>query len=75
VAGARGALRLSIASFDTEHEQMAADLAVTRKTMATFRRTATLADVQVAAAAMEQLQATTVTHLGDEEWSEWSARS
>jgi hypothetical protein len=52
VAGARGALRLSIASFDTEHEQMAADLAVTRKTMATFRRTATRADVQVAAAAM-----------------------
>ena len=46
---------------------MAADLAATREAMATLRRTATRADADVAAAAMEQLQTTTVTHLDHEE--------
>ncbi len=57
----------TIASFDAEHEKMAADLAATREAMATLRRTATRADADVAAAAMEQLQTTTVTHLDHEE--------
>ena len=56
-----------IASFDTEHEQMAADLGATREAMSAFGRTATRADAQVAAAAMERLQATTVAHLDHEE--------
>lgn len=57
----------TIASFDAEHEQMAADLAAVREAMATLRRTATRADADVAAAAMERLQTTTVTHLDHEE--------
>ena len=57
----------TIASFDAEHEKMAADLATTREAMATLRRTATRADADVAAAALAQLQTTTVTHLDHEE--------
>jgi hemerythrin-like domain-containing protein len=57
----------TIASFDAEHEQMAADLAATREAMQTLLRTATRADADVAAAAMERLQATTVAHLDHEE--------
>ncbi len=57
----------TITSFDAEHERMAADLATAREAMATLRRTGTRADADVAAAAMEQLQATTVTHLDHEE--------
>ena len=57
----------TIATFDAEHEKMAADLAATREAMSTLRRTATRADADVAAAAMEQLQTTTVTHLDHEE--------
>jgi hemerythrin-like domain-containing protein len=57
----------TIASFDAEHEQMAADLAATGEAMATLRRTASRADADVAAAAMQTLQTTTVTHLDHEE--------
>jgi hypothetical protein len=57
----------TIDSFDAEHEAMAADLASTRGAMATLSRTATRADADAAAAAMEKLQATTVTHLDHEE--------
>jgi hypothetical protein len=57
----------TIDSFDAEHEAMAADLASTRGAMATLNRTATRADADAAAAAMEKLQATTVTHLDHEE--------
>ena len=62
-----GVAEPTIASFDAEHERMATDLAATRDAMATLRRTATRADADVAAAAMEQLRATTVTHLDHEE--------
>jgi hemerythrin-like domain-containing protein len=57
----------TIASFDAEHERMAAHLAAAREAMATLRRTATRADADVAATAMDQLQTTTVTHLDHEE--------
>jgi hemerythrin-like domain-containing protein len=57
----------TIATFDAEHEQMATDLASTREAMSTFRRTATRADAELAAAAMRRLQATTVSHLDHEE--------
>jgi hemerythrin-like domain-containing protein len=57
----------TIESFDTEHEAMAADLATTRAAMTTFSRTATRADADAAAASMERLQTTTVTHLDHEE--------
>jgi hypothetical protein len=57
----------TIDSFDAEHEAMAADLATTRGTMATLSRTASRADADAAAAAMEKLQTTTVTHLDHEE--------
>jgi hemerythrin-like domain-containing protein len=56
----------TIDSFDTEHEAMAADLATTRGAMAALSRTASRADAD-AAAAMEKLQTTTVTHLDHEE--------
>jgi hemerythrin-like domain-containing protein len=57
----------TIDSFDSEHEAMAADLASTRAVMAQLSRTASRADADVAAAAMEKLQTTTVTHLDHEE--------
>ena len=57
----------TIDRFDAEHEAMAADLASTRTAMATLSRTPTRADADVAAAAMEKLQTTTVTHLDHEE--------
>jgi hemerythrin-like domain-containing protein len=57
----------TIDSFDAEHEKMAADLATTREAMATLRRTAARPDADVAAAAMERLQTTTVSHLDHEE--------
>src|SRR3954465_7406702 len=56
-----------IASFDAEHEQMAADLATTRARMSTLRRTASRADADLAAVAMKRLQTTTETHLDHEE--------
>jgi hemerythrin-like domain-containing protein len=57
----------TIDSFDAEHAQMAADLGATGEAMATLRRTATRADADVAAAAMQTLQTTTVRHLDHEE--------
>jgi hemerythrin-like domain-containing protein len=57
----------TIDSFDAEHEAMAADLATTRAAMAKLGSTATRADADPAAAAMERLQTTTVTHLDHEE--------
>jgi len=56
-----------IDSFDAEHEAMAADLASARTAMATLSRTATRVDADAAAAAMEKLHVTTVTHLDHEE--------
>jgi hemerythrin-like domain-containing protein len=63
----------TIAAFDAEHEKMAADLAATRETMTTLRRTSSRADADVAAAAMARLQTTTVTHLDHEEQETESA--
>jgi Hemerythrin HHE cation binding domain len=57
----------TIDAFDSEHDAMAADLAATRESMATLRRTATRADADAAAAAMAKLQATTLGHLDHEE--------
>jgi hemerythrin-like domain-containing protein len=57
----------TIDAFDTEHEAMAADLARARSAMSTLRGTASRADADAAAAVMEQLQTTTVTHLDHEE--------
>jgi len=57
----------TIASFDAEHERMAADLATAGEAMATLRRTASRGDADVAATAMAQLQTTTETHLEHEE--------
>jgi hemerythrin-like domain-containing protein len=56
-----------IAAFDTEHERLAADLAGASKTMEQLRRSASRADADVAATAMEQLQTTAVSHLDHEE--------
>jgi hypothetical protein len=62
-----GVPETTIASFDAEHEQMAADLAATRGTMAALERTASRADADAAALALRNLQATTVSHLEHEE--------
>ena len=62
-----GIAEATIASFDIEHEQMAADLEATRDTMASLERTATRADADAAAVAMRSLQTTTVSHLDHEE--------
>src|SRR5215218_8299138 len=62
-----GITRPTIDAFDAEHERMAADLATAREAMETLRRTASRADAEVAAAAMERLQTTTETHLDHEE--------
>jgi hypothetical protein len=63
----------TIASFDTEHEQMAADLAAARGAMASLARTATRADADAAADLMGRLQTTTVAHLDHEELETESA--
>jgi hypothetical protein len=57
----------TIDSFDAEHEAMAADLASAGSAMETLSRTASRVDADAAAAAMEKLQTTTVTHLDHEE--------
>jgi hemerythrin-like domain-containing protein len=62
-----GIAKPTIASFDAEHDQMAADLASAGDAMSTLQRTATRADADAAAVAMERLQTTTVTHLDHEE--------
>ena len=56
-----------IETFDAEHEAMAADLASARDAMSQLGRSASRADAELAAAAMERLQATTITHLDHEE--------
>jgi hemerythrin-like domain-containing protein len=56
-----------IETFDAEHEAMAADLASARDAMSQLGRSASRADADLAAAAMERLQATTITHLDHEE--------
>jgi len=63
----------TIDSFDAEHEAMAADLATTRGAMATLGSSASRADADAAAVAMEKLQNTTVTHLAHEEQETESA--
>ncbi len=61
-----GVPRATIDTFDVEHEAMAADLATAGEAMARLRTSASRADADVAAAAMERLQLTTVTHLDHE---------
>ncbi len=56
-----------IDTFDAEHEAMATDLASARAAMGQLRSTASRADADAAAAAMERLEETTVTHLRHEE--------
>src|SRR3954470_8046554 len=63
----------TIESFDTEHEAMAADLARTRLAMDKLRVSASRADADTAAAAMQRLQTTTLTHLDHEEQETESA--
>jgi hemerythrin-like domain-containing protein len=57
----------TIDSFDVEHEAMAADLTTAGEAMTRLKASASRADADVAAAAMERLQVTTVTHLDHEE--------
>lgn len=64
---ALGVAEGDITAFDTEHEQLAADLAATGRAMEQLRRSASRADADAAAAAMAQLQNTAVTHLDHEE--------
>ncbi len=56
-----------LATFDEEHEAMAADLASARSAMRRFKDSATRADADGAAGAVARLQVTTVTHLDHEE--------
>ena len=69
VLKAVGVDETTIDVFDTEHEAMAADLAATGTAMAALSSSATRADADVAAAAMQRLQTTTTTHLEHEEAS------
>lgn len=62
-----GIARPAIDSFDTEHEAMAADLATARAAMNKLSDSASETDADAAAALMEKLQTTTVTHLDHEE--------
>jgi hemerythrin-like domain-containing protein len=64
---AMGVAESSIATFDGEHEAMAADLVAARATMEQLARSASRADADAAAAAMAKLETTTVTHLDHEE--------
>jgi hemerythrin-like domain-containing protein len=57
----------SLASFDTEHEAMARELASTRAAMGRLAASATRADADAAAAALARLDETTTTHLDHEE--------
>ena len=57
----------TIDTFDVEHEAMAADLATAGEAMARLRSSASRSDADVAAAAVERLQVTTVSHLDHEE--------
>jgi len=57
----------SIATFDEEHEAMAAALRSAGEAMAGFAQSATAADAQAAATAMAALDEVTTTHLDHEE--------
>lgn len=57
----------TIDTFDVEHEAMAADLATAGDALARLRSSASRSDADDAAAAMERLQVTTLTHLDYEE--------
>lgn len=62
-----GVSKQLLATFDQEHDRMAAALEDTRQAMTTFRSTATAGDAALARASMEHLQAVTVAHLDHEE--------
>jgi len=64
---ALGVASSTIGTFDAEHEAMAADLAEAGRAMATLLASATRVDADAAAAALERLEASTVTHLDHEE--------
>jgi hypothetical protein len=56
-----------LATFDDEHDALAAALDETRATMTAFRRSASAADAATARAAFEHLKAVAVAHLDHEE--------
>jgi hypothetical protein len=58
--------RPTIDTFDAEHEAMGADLASGRTVMGQPRSSASRSDADTAAAVMDKLQLTTVTHLDRE---------
>jgi hemerythrin-like domain-containing protein len=64
---ALGVADSSIATFDEEHDAMAAALRTAGAAMDTLARTATAADAQSAATAMAALDEATTTHLDHEE--------
>jgi hemerythrin-like domain-containing protein len=57
----------TIESFDVEHAAMAAELGTTRAAMGRLEESASRADADAAAVAMERLETTTITHLDHEE--------
>jgi hemerythrin-like domain-containing protein len=57
----------TIDTFDVEHEAMAADLTTAGQAMARLKSSASRSDADAAAAAMQRLQVTTVSHLDHEE--------
>jgi hemerythrin-like domain-containing protein len=57
----------SLTAFDSEHEQMATELAHSRAAMAALAGSATRADAEAAAAAVRRLAEVTTTHLDHEE--------
>jgi hemerythrin-like domain-containing protein len=57
----------TIDTFDVEHEAMAADLTTAGQAMARLKSSASRSDAHAAAAAMQRLQVTTVSHLDHEE--------
>lgn len=57
----------TLETFDSEHEAMAAELANTRAAMEKLRASASRADADAAAAALQRLQTTTVDHFDHEE--------
>jgi hemerythrin-like domain-containing protein len=62
-----GVPETSIATFDQEHETMAAALRAAGQAMDRLARTATAADAQAASAAMAALEQATTSHLDHEE--------
>lgn len=64
---ALGVAGATIGTFDAEHEAMAADLATAGDALARLRASASRSDADEAAAALQRLQVTTLTHLDHEE--------